>query len=54
LVDERWEGITIISGKQGGKKPTIQSLKYLVDFLFDYDDGRKRGSWGGLAFRYLY
>jgi hypothetical protein len=54
LVGERWESITVIGGKRGGKRPTIQSLKYLVDFLFDYNDGWKRGSWDGLAFRFLY
>jgi hypothetical protein len=44
LVGERWESITIIGGKRGGKRPTIQSLKYLIDFLFNYNNGQKQGS----------
>jgi hypothetical protein len=52
LVGEQWESISIIGARKATK---IQDLKHLVDFLFDYDDGQKRGrSWEGLAFRYLY
>jgi hypothetical protein len=40
LVGEQWESISIIGARKATK---IQDLKHLVDFLFDYDDGQKRG-----------